>query len=153
MSDFLRSREDVLEEETDAELFSSTTDFLFSVHHRVHIDGYLAECQWHCMWAARWCHRLWNLAVATLLWSGNWSESDWCYFAFLFSRFVFVCSWKFDQILSQKSIIFCLIFRLFRKCNARQRKKALSSIYNKVAFTWNWLIFAMIAEARPEVRD
>ena len=28
-----------------AELFSSTTDFLFSVHHRVHIDGYLAECQ------------------------------------------------------------------------------------------------------------
>ena len=45
VSESPRSREDVLEEETDAELFSSTTDFLFSVHLCVHIDGYLVECQ------------------------------------------------------------------------------------------------------------
>ena len=38
-------------------------------------------------------------------------------------------------------------------CDARQRKHALSSIYNKVALTWNWLLFEIIAEARLEVRD
>ena len=45
LSESPRSREDFLEEETNAEWFTSTTDFLFSVHLRIHIGGCMAESQ------------------------------------------------------------------------------------------------------------